>query len=255
MELRERLKSVLVRVPGGNALLRWRRGALLRERLGATKSAADTFTRYFETGKFDGTESLSGPGSSIAYTEPVRRELPPLLAKLGVKVLLDAPCGDYHWFKLLRPQLACRYIGADIVPNMIDANQAKHGDATTSFVRLDITTSELPRADLWLCRDVLFHLSEADIWLTLDNFLRSGIPYLLATSHPECRYNSDIPTGSCRMVNLELAPYRLPPPREKIADWVEGSPVRYLCLWTRAEVEQARNRRAWLGRLANLFSG
>src|SRR4029077_7259276 len=42
-------------------------------------------------------ESVSGPGSSLAETAALRRELPDLLAALGVRTLLDAPCGDCHW--------------------------------------------------------------------------------------------------------------------------------------------------------------
>ncbi len=40
----------------------------------------------------------------------------------------------------------------------------------------------LPKADLWLCRDVLFHLPNKDVITVLANFANSEIPYLLTTT-------------------------------------------------------------------------
>ncbi len=48
---------------------------------------------------------LSGLGSEIDATAVLRAELPPLLARLGVTSLLDAPCGDAGWIN--RADLAC----------------------------------------------------------------------------------------------------------------------------------------------------
>jgi hypothetical protein len=161
------------------------------------------------------------------------------LNRLGVKRLLDAPCGDFNWFRLVRPDIQGHYVGGDIVPEMIARNQAEHGDDRTQFMRLDIINDPLPGADLWLCRDVLFHFSERHVFLAFDRFLRSDIRFILTSSHTECRYNSEIPTGAFRLLNLRLPPYSLPEPHEALDDWIEGFPVRQLCLWTRPQVEQA----------------
>ena len=131
---------------------------------------------------------------------------------------------------------AMTYIGGDIIPGLVSDNQQQFGDAHTRFAVIDITTDRLPEADLWLCRDSLFHLSDADILSALRNFVRSEIGYLLTTTHPECALNTDIPTGSSRLLNLELAPFSLPEPAERIDDWIEGHPVRQLCLWNRASI-------------------
>ena len=56
---------------------------------------------------------------------------PPLLAKLGVISLLDAPCGDAGWIS--RTRLGVTYVGIDIVPDLIVegcvllAGKPKHG--------------------------------------------------------------------------------------------------------------------------------
>ncbi|MHB1100517.1 MAG: hypothetical protein ACYCZR_13275, partial [Burkholderiales bacterium] len=41
------------------------------------------------------------------------------------------------------------------------------------------------------------------------------------------------PTGSFRPLNLEKAPFSFCKPERTIDDWVEGFPVRKLCLWKR----------------------
>lgn len=60
-------------------------------------------------------ESISGPGSSLAETVALREELPRLLRRLGVRSMLDAPCGDCYWLGHIDLDLD-RYLGIDIVP-------------------------------------------------------------------------------------------------------------------------------------------
>jgi hypothetical protein len=97
---------------------------------------------------------------------------------------------------------------------------------------------------LWLCRDVLFHFSNADVFKTLENLACSQIRYVLTSSHPACRANRDIATGGFRQLNLRLPPFGFGPPLIEIDDWIEGYPERRLCLWTReAIVASLRERR------------
>ena len=238
---RETIKKVLDSVPGAGALARWMlrsaRTRRLRKQFGGDAPPEEIFTRYFEQNYWGSSESASGPGSTLEHTANIRRELPLLMKNLGVKTFLDAPCGDYHWFKLVeRPGV--RYIGGDIVKSMVETNQQRYGNDHTSFVHLDITRDPLPEADIWLCRDALIHLSNRDLKRAISNFLGSNISYLLATSHTEIHLNSDIPTGGVRGVNLRLAPFNFPQPILAIDDWIPGSMVRQLGLWKRETLVQ-----------------
>ena len=56
------------------------------------------------------------------------------------------------------------------------------------------------------------HFSFADIRAALDNLRRSGARYLLTTTFIAQERNDDIWTGGFRMLNLERAPLRFPPP-------------------------------------------
>lgn len=200
------------------------------------------FTKYYLKNSWRSAESRSGEGSTMAHTERLRSALPEFFSEFNIKSILDAPCGDYHWFRhVSRPGIS--YIGADIVKPIIEHNQMAYSTPQTRFVALDITRDDFPVADLWLCRDCLFHLSYDDIFRALKNFLNSGIPYILTTTFPECLANRDVPTGSFRLINLEISPFNLGKPLYKLVDSVEGWQPRYLYLWDRGSVQAALERR------------
>jgi hypothetical protein len=182
-------------------------------REGNTFSSAAAFRDIYSRNHWAGSVSRSGAGASPDQTTELRTALPALLRRLPVDTLLDLPCGDYSWMRLIDLPVAS-YIGADLLAELVEPLQATYADACRRFMVLDLTRDPLPKADLLLCRDCLVHLSFAEIRRALDNVLRSGIPYLLTTTFPGCDANEDIITGDWRPLNLERPPFHLPPPRE-----------------------------------------
>jgi Methyltransferase domain len=174
------------------------------------------------------TGSLSGLGSELENTTRVRQALPGVLAELGTRTLLDLGCGDFGWMKEVK--IPCKYIGVDIVPDLIAENAARFGSATRSFQVLDATSAPLPEADTVLCRDVLFHLSFKDIWRVIDNLHDSGISYLIATSDNGMKLNADALSGDYRCLNLCKTPFHFPTPKSAIAD-NEFAANRILAAW------------------------
>lgn len=173
------------------------------------------FSQIYHGNLWGEPESVSGPGSSLAETAAVRRELPGVLAALRVRSLLDAPCGDCHWI-LSTPLDLDLYIGADLVPALIERNAAKLGGPGRRFQVLDLTRDPLPKADAILCRDCLIHFSFRFIRQALDNFRASGARYLLTTTYSGLARNHDILSGQWRPLDLELPPFKLPPPLQLI---------------------------------------
>lgn len=188
--------------------------------------------------------SRSGYGSSIDYTAALREQLAQLLQDLRVTTLFDAPCGDFNWMRLVEFPAGMSYVGADIVDDLIAANTARYSDSHRRFVAFDIVTDTFPSADLWLCRDCLFHLSYRDIYRALSGFIRSRTPYLLTTtyinskSHVATTFaNRDIVTGDWRLIDLCAEPFGFPTQVEReILDFVPPELPKKLCLWTRAQV-------------------
>jgi hypothetical protein len=241
--VKDSLRSLALAVPGGTAAYRWCAAALGRWRfrrmfpgLASATDATTIFDHFYRTNAWGTAESVSGPGSTLAYTAHLRTALPRLVHDLGVRTLLDAPCGDVHWIRAVEWHQPIRYIGGDICSALIDRNQAANDRDGWSFLPLDIRRDSLPQADLWLCRDCLFHLPESDVLAVLRNFIGHEIPYLLTSCHTACRINSDIPTGGFRLLNLQLAPYGLPKPLATIDDWLPGHAPRQLALWSREQV-------------------
>ena len=75
------------------------------------------FAAIYHRNGWDGTESVSGPGSTEAATASVRARLPAVLADLGATSLLDIPCGDAHWIGSCLPAQV-RYTGASLTFNL-----------------------------------------------------------------------------------------------------------------------------------------
>lgn len=198
----------------------------------------EIFTEYYNKNVWINEQSVSGDGSTVEYTEHLRRELPVLFEKFEIRSILDAPCGDYNWFQHVDRGKNVSYIGGDIVSDLIDKNNEQYRDATTSFQKLDITTDPLPKADLLICRDALFHFSDKDIMRVLTNFIDSEIRFILTTSHTECRKNFDILTGQFRLLNLEKPPFNFRDPLFAIDDWNVGFPVRKMLLWKREAITE-----------------
>lgn len=176
---------------------------------------AQTFALFYAENRWGDDESVSGPGSNLARTAKLRRELPALLENIGARTLLDAPCGDFNWIQ--HTQLGIeQYIGVDVVPDLITRNQKLYGNNDRRFVLSDLTRDELPRVDVILCRDCLIHFSYRHITAAIKNFKRSGSTYLLTNSYPRWRENANIRTGDFRHLNLTLPPFNFPPPLKQI---------------------------------------
>ena len=168
------------------------------------------FNRIYKNNGFLGTESLSGGGSSLFQTRIIREELPKLFIALGVRHLLDVPCGDWNWMRHLDLS-GIYYTGGDIVQAIVDRNSDAYGNKNRRFELLNIITGPLPKADLIFCRDCLVHLNFADGLAALTQFRRSGAEWLLTTTFTDRDSNEDLYEGTIwRPLNLEKAPYNLP---------------------------------------------
>jgi hypothetical protein len=171
----------------------------------------DAFTRMCREHAAQGHESISGPGSSLRQTAQLRRELPPLLRRLGARVLLDAPCGDFHWMKTVDLG-GCAYIGIDLLPDVIRRNVQRYANPQRRFATGNLLDGPLPPADVVLCRDCLVHLPDADVVCALRQIVASGSAHLLATTFPGRPQQPDVRVGGWRPLNLQAPPFSLPPP-------------------------------------------
>lgn len=192
-------------------------------------TSRSVFEEIYQSNFWGSAESRSGPGSELASAENVMRELPILLRELGVRTMLDLPCGDFNWMN--HTDLGdVSYTGADVVEAIIDVNNRKYSAENRTFLNVDLLKDALPKVDLVLTRDCLFHFSVKDVFTALNAIVDSGSTWLLTTtySYRGFRRNSDIVTGGWTAINLEMAPYYLPPPRRIIIEAAPNLSVRYM---------------------------
>ena len=169
------------------------------------------FGRIYRRNTWGSPESLSGAGSTRDRGDAITPALLALLRELGVRRLVDAPCGDFNWIAEVADAVD-EYVGVDVVPELIAYNLRRHAGPKRAFLCLDLVRDALPSGDLVLCRDCLVHFSFADIRRALAVVVASGSPLLLATTFVDRAANVDIPTGSWRPLNLEAPPFDFPPP-------------------------------------------
>jgi hypothetical protein len=207
-------------------------------RLLLARSRRAQFNGLYRQGGFGGSPSLSGVGSTLENTEVLRQQLPLLLRRLGIRSLLDIPCGDWYWMQHV--DLAeIEYIGADIVEDLVRRNAERHGSPRRSFVVKDLCRDTLPQVDLILCRDCLLHLKLRDGREAIANMKRSGSQYLLTSTFARCVKNEELPASFWRPINLQLPPFSFPQPLELIADSsadAASRSERFLGLWKLAAI-------------------
>lgn len=204
-----------------------------RGRSGEAPALADIFSTIYRNNAWADTESVSGRGSTLAHTVVIRNALSSLLESVGAESLLDVPCGDFNWMQHV-DMSGIAYTGGDVVPELIAQNISKYQIENRKFRVLNMTTDELPVADVVLCRDCFIHLSFAEIFAALVNFKDSGSEFLLATTHVRVRKNLDEQTGGWRSLNLERPPFNFPPPMQLLIE--DSHAGKCLGLWKLAEL-------------------
>jgi hypothetical protein len=187
-------------------------------------SVHQRFEQIYANNAWRSDESRSGPGSEIGRTENLRTWLVRAVPAHGVTSIIDAPCGDFNWMKLVTPQIDATYLGLDIVEPLIASNAQTYGSDRVAFRVADIRHEPLPACDLIILRDFLFHLSYSDIDKVLRNLAKTNYRFLLTTTHTELGEfsNQNITTGGWRLIDLFSSPFGFS--REAVVDAVEDYP-------------------------------
>ena len=146
------------------------------------------------------------------YTTNIRQEIGHFVTKGLIRTFFDAPCGDFNWMNAVEFPAWTNYIGGDISPSLIADVKKRYASDTRSFRTFNITKDVFPKADVWFCRDCLFHLPNRDILSALSMFALSEISYLFTTTHVNAVgfANVDIPVGGFRLLDLFAPPFELP---------------------------------------------
>lgn len=152
----------------------------------------------------------SGEGSLPQHTAPYRRFLQRFLREKGIRSVVDLGCGDWQTARLIDWD-GIDYLGIDVVAPLIEQNRRLYGRENIRFLAADITTCELPQADLGLIKDVFQHWPNQlilDFWPRLRCFRYALITNCILPITGET-VNADIQPGEFRPLDLNAAPFNL----------------------------------------------
>lgn len=180
---------------------------------------AEAWTDIRETFKVN--QTANGPGSTVEFTQPLREWMPEMLRRNDIYSIIDAPCGDLNWLGLVDLSEQ-EYTGFDVEPSIIKLNRLRYPHFVFHQANLLDLDEGLPSADLFICRDFLFHLPNEAALRVVDAIRASGSRLLLTTTHagaPNDLCNAadlgegvdDRPGYWYRPIDVEAAPFNLGP--------------------------------------------
>jgi hypothetical protein len=149
-----------------------------------------------------------GWGTPIA-APALEAVLPILIAGLGVSTVLEVPCAESPLLSGAALGSA-KLIGRDFVPEALDAARARAADSVS--LHLDLTTANLPAAELIISRDLLQQLSDAAALSAIADFRHSVAGFLLATTFWSTTENPSADAPRWRPLSLQRPPFSFPAP-------------------------------------------
>lgn len=169
------------------------------------KNPRDVFTQIYRKGKWgrrSESEFCSGTGSSDEQI--IRPYVEAITNYIGghyyeeKPVIVDLGCGDFSLGQNF-VSLCSSYQGIDIVPDLIESLQAGGFPPHVQFRCLDIIEDALPDGDICFVRQVLQHLSNAQISKILPKLRKYKTVFITEhypSDNPEIVPNKDIVHGS-----------------------------------------------------------
>ncbi len=196
------------------------------------EKVAKAFTEIYDDkvwGEGSGGQGTSGGGSTLGATVVYRAYLQDFMKAHGVKSVVDAGCGDWE-FSSTMDWTGIDYTGVDVVASVIAEDKKKYGAPNIKFQTADIVRTDLPAADLLICKDVLQHLPTEDVLAFLaqlpkykDVLLTDTVDKATLTAE-----NHDIQPGQFRLLDLTKPPFSVP--ALKVLTYFDGSHMHQV-LW------------------------
>jgi len=130
----------------------------------------ERFSRIYKDGEWGYNQQgvgFSGGGSLKENSEKVLNYLQSFFKKHHIKSVLDIGCGDWELFKHINWN-GIDYKGYDIVDFIIEKNKQDYEKNNIHFFHANITAQDFPDADLVICKHVMQHLSNKDVFAILE---------------------------------------------------------------------------------------
>jgi SAM-dependent methyltransferase len=174
------------------------------------------------------TDFYSGAGShKLEIVAPYLKAVRSFLSSFeNLLTVCDLGCGDFNIGKEL-VEYTKKYVAVDIVPTLIKRNELTFKAENLEFQCLDIAVDNLPTGDCALVRQVLQHLSNAEVQSVVNKL--TNYKYVILTEHlPEGDFipNKDIISGQgIRLKKQSGLDLLAPPFNFKVKEAIQMSAV------------------------------
>jgi SAM-dependent methyltransferase len=164
----------------------------------------DRFSEIYdknEWGYGSGVGSL--PLNNVDYIKFIRM----FIERNNIRSVVDFGCGDWQFSRFIG-WVGVAYSGFDIVADVIAHNQKLFARDKITF-SIFTPQTDLPSADLFICKDVFQHLPNGLVRRYLDLF-KERAKFLLITNDDwpaEDQTNAEIAEGGWRPVRLDRPPF------------------------------------------------
>ena len=204
--------------------------------------AAKVWAREGIQAKSEGRESASGTGSYLKNAKPTIDLIHYTIKTYKISKIIDMGCGDWNWMQHVDLN-NIQYMGYDASDEIIQNNIKLYKKPNINFKVADIIHTIPIKADVCICRDVLFHLKNEFVLKVLKNIQKSKTKFLITTCFLDVKTNKEIrhygKAGHLgwgfREINLNVKPFNL---QNKLLKYIEesaetthGGFKRYICLY------------------------
>lgn len=190
----------------------------------------EAFTRLVDTFNWcpGDRETPCGEGSFLEANKPIINMLPEWFITYNIRSVVDIGCGDFHWMRNVN-FTGIEYDGFDVVKKFIDTLVVTHGRQNIRFHHADVFKHELPKADLYICKDVINHYTESD-GVELVARIREASKYFAAITFPG---NSGpiVQKWEYRYIDFNISPFGFGAQLESVAANENRKPQRVFSIW------------------------
>jgi SAM-dependent methyltransferase len=181
---------------------------------------AGNYEERFETiyrekiwGTNGGNEGFSGGGSLLENAMPYYEYLIDFMREHNIRSVVDLGCGDWTLSRHI-DWTGIDYIGYDVVESVIEKNIQKYACDNIHFVNANFLNTDLPEADLLICKHVLQHIPNKDVF-TFIKLLPKYKHCLILDAMPVRQKNinhrilPEFPFWDDRGIDLTLPPFKV----------------------------------------------
>ena len=165
--------------------------------------------------------SVSGHGSNINTEQHKQlvKNFNKMISDFKINSILDMPCGDFLWIKEIINHQNIKYLGIDIVDNLVKENIKNYKSQNIDFKTADIVNYSTDEYfDLIVIRDLFIHINNSDITKIIKNLRSFNVKYIALNSYHNAE-NNEVVIGNHRKVNLLNEPFNLNSPLYSFKDY------------------------------------